>query len=169
MFDFLLVRRITLALCAVAASLSVTSDFGCANPIRTLLAAAAPPPASRTVRFDASIDRIEEDRLVLDVAGYPSLPVPLDLDASLREGAAVTVEVFVRAGDDARAKELHVLEAGDPLRLELAGARPFRWPATLAPRAETGGRLWMRLADDPVRAAQASRAIEALRFEVHGP
>lgn len=168
MLDFLLLRRVSLALFAVAASLSVTSDFGCSNPIRTLLAA-APPPASRTVRFDASVDRIEEDRLVLDVAGYPSLPVPLDLDASLREGAAVTVEVFVRAGDDARAKELHVLEAGDPLRLELAGARPFRWPAPLAPRAETGGRLWMRLADDPVRAAQASRAIEALRFELHGP
>lgn len=168
MFDLLLVRRVSFALFAVVASLSVTSDFGCANPIRALLAAPA-PSASRTVRFDASVDRIEEDRLVLDVAGYPSLPVPIDLDASLREGSAVTVEVFVRAADDARAKELLVLEAGDPLRLELVGARPFRWPAPLAPRAETGGRLWMRLADDPVRAAHDSRVIETLRFELHGP
>lgn len=158
-------RRIGITLLLLFASLGVTSDFGCANPIRVLLAAPSPP--ARLVRFDASVDRIEEDRLVLDVAGHPSLPVPLGLDASLREGAAVTVEVFVRADGDA--KELHVLQAGDPLRLELAGARPFRWPARLAPRAETGGRLWMRLIDDPARAAQRSRDIERLRFDLHGP
>src|SRR5205823_1181938 len=68
------------------------------------------------VRIDATIDRIEDDRLVLDVPPYPSLPIPRALGPDLVEGAAVTIEVE-RGGD------LIVAIERDRLLLTLEGSR----------------------------------------------
>ena len=95
------------------------------------------------------VDRIEESEwLVLDVPPHPSLPVPLRLAPSLREGDALTVTVtltvvgaFSMQGLDSRG-----LVLGDDLGT-------FHWPEALAPAMQIGDRVDFRLTPRPVPAA----------------
>lgn len=123
-----------------------------------LLLFSRPVQGKDPVRLDATVDRIEEDRLVLDLPPWPSLPIPRALAPDLVEGAAVTIEVSVAADG-----EISVAVERDRLLLTLEGSRPFRWPPDLAPKVVPGERLRMRVSRDPSR--EAARAAEIARLK----
>ncbi len=94
---------------------------------------------SEVVVIESVVDRVEEDRLVLDVPPFPSLPIPLELAPEVREGDAIRFELSREREPGSFA--VTVALEGDGLLLAGIG-RPFRWPRALAPPGE---RLWIRV------------------------
>ena len=123
----------------------------------------APGRGEAAVVIDASIDRIEDEWLVLDVPPHPSLPLPREMADWAREGDRVTIRVERarrtkqedRIGPVLSAWRALVIERGPPLRLRSgdAGSTEFRWPDALAPTVRGGDRLDFAISPAP-RAAQ---------------
>ena len=132
------------------------------------------PLRAAAVVFDASIDRIEDDWLVLDVPPHPSLPLPREMADWAREGDRVSIRVERarrtqqedRIGAVLSAWHALVIERGPQLRLRSgdAGSTEFRWPDALAPAVRGGDRLDFTISPAP-RAAQEQASMMARLHE----
>lgn len=126
-----------------------------------LLLAMTPPD---TVVTPAVADRIEEGEwLVFDVPPHPSLPVPLRLSPSIKEGDAVTITVartpagaFAVQGRNSRGWVL-----GD-------ASGTFHWPEALSPTLAIGDTVSFTIAFDPVATEARRAAARALRDSMEG-
>jgi len=115
-----------------------------------------PPAVTR-----ATIDRVEDEWLVLDVPPHPSLPMPAEMAAWAREGGRGDRHGSARAAErDRRAIRLGSLGVAGrrrrarpaaPLRSGDAGSTEFRWPADLAPAVRAGEALDFQVEPNPAR------------------
>jgi len=142
-------------------------------------ASGTPPVVPPTLVVEASIDRIEDDWLVLDVPPHPSLPLPREMALWARESDAVTIRIQ-RArrtrGEDRFGPVLSpwhalVVDRGPPLRLRSgdAGSTEFRWPDALAPDVRAGDRLDFSVEPSPRAAQERAEMMDRLRDAMLDP
>jgi hypothetical protein len=130
--------------------------------LRPAAAAASDGPS---VLVEATVDRIEDDLVVLDVPPEPSLPIARALVPWAREGDSLTLEFSVSLASgriDADSVRVRVLDAGPPLRLAPIDAKPariFRWPARFAPPVRAGDSLDVAIALQPRKNGRAAMLV----------